>query len=138
MKLNVKLVKDTMRTQTVYDAWIDFDATHARAGKLGYYPIRHPAGRPKDGGQQEETGNLTFTLRSGAKVNIFPKREPHRIQITWINSTKKQKHLRELENILVPSKGKKLLIIPWRTNKIQSVIEDQDTILDKLYSDGLI
>jgi hypothetical protein len=101
MKLNVKLVKDTIRTQTVYDAWIDFDATLENLQRLGYHPIRYSAGRPrKDGVQQEETGNLTFTLRSGATVNIFPKREPHRIQITWINNTKKQKHLRELEKSL--------------------------------------
>jgi hypothetical protein len=55
--------------------------------KLGYHPRRYPAGRK----QIPDTGNLTFTLKSGAKVNVFPKGQPHKIQVSWnIRETKEK------------------------------------------------
>lgn len=137
VKLNVKLLKDKVDFQSIYETWIDFDATYENLQKLGYYPKRNPAGRPKNDLQQLDAGNLTFKLISGAKVNIPPKGQPHKIQVTWNIREDKEKQFRELKNVLVPFEGKKLTIIPCFSISL-SYTDDRDEFLDKLFNEGSI
>lgn len=129
VKINVELIDDMLRFQAVYEAYIDFDATYKELQKLDYYPIRYPAGR----NQIADAGNLTFTLKSGAKVNIFPKGQPHKIQVNWNFREEKEKQFCELTSVLVPSESERLVIIP-----VLSVTDDRDEFLDKLFKEGLI
>ena len=129
VKINTELVNEMLKFQAVYEAYIDFDATYEELQRLGYCPQRYPAGRI----QREDAGNLTFTLKSGAKVNVFPKGEPHKIQVNWNIREEKEKQFCELTSVLVPSEGERLVIIP-----VLSVTDDRDEFLDKLFNEGLI
>jgi len=129
VKINTELVEDMLRFQAVYEAYIDFDATYEELGKLGYCPKRHRAGRKP----QVDAGNLTFTLKSGAKVNVFPKGQPHKIQVSWNIREEKEKQFCELTSVLVPSEGERLIIVP-----VLSVTDDRDAFLDYLFNEGLI
>jgi len=100
-------------------------------------PKRNPAGRPKNGLQQLDAGNLTFTLKSGAKVNVSPKGQPHKIQVTWNIRGDKDEQFRELKNVLVPFEGKRLTIIPCFSISL-NYTDDRDEFLDKLFNEGLI
>lgn len=128
-KIDTELVDERLKFQAVYEAYIDFDATYEELQKLGYCPKRYPAGR----NQIPDAGNLTFTLKSGAKINIFPKGQPHKIQVNWNIREEKEKQFCELTNVLVPSEGERLVIIP-----VLSVTDDRDEFLDKLFHEGLI
>jgi len=129
MKPDVTLVDETLRFQTVYEAWIDFDATHRNLQRSGYNPKRYTAGRI----QREDAGNLTFTLMSGAKVNVFPKGQPHKIQVTWNTLETKEKQFCELTSAFIPFEGERLKILP-----VLSVTDDRDEFLDFLYKEGVI
>ena len=129
VKLDVELVDELLEFQAVYEAWIDFDATHENLLRLGYTPKRYPAGR----NQMEDAGNLTFTLISGAKVNVFPKRQPHKIQVNWNIREEKEKQFCELTSVLIPLEGERLVILP-----VSSVTDDRDEFLDFLFKAGLI
>lgn len=129
VKPNVRIVDDALKFQAVYEAWIDFDATHENLRRLCYRPKRYFAGRI----QREDAGNLTVVLKSGAKVNIFPKGQPHKIQVSWNISEKMEKQFSELTNVLIPSEGKTLVILP-----VLSVTDDRDAFLDRYFHEGLI
>jgi len=129
VKLDVELVDDMLRFPAMYEAYIDFDATYEELQKLGYCPIRYPAGRI----QRPDAGNLTFILKSGAKVNVFPKGQPHKTQVSWNIREEKEKQFCELTSVLVPSEGERLVIIP-----VLSLTDDRDEFLDYLYSEGLL
>ena len=129
MKLRVELVDDMLRFQAVYEAYIDFDATYEELGRLGYCPRRYSAGRI----QRVDAGNLTFILRSGAKVNVFPRGQPHKIQVSWNIRETKEKQFCELTSVLVPSEGERLVILP-----VLSVTDDRDEFLDRLFNEGSI
>lgn len=129
VKIDTELVNERLKFQAVYEAYIDFDATHKELQNLGYYPIRYTAGRK----QTPDAGNLTFMLKSGAKVNVFPKGEPHKIQVSWNIREEKEKQFCELTSVLVPSEGEKLVILP-----VLSVTDDRDAFLDYLFNQGLI
>ena len=127
----------SLSVQTIYKAWIDFDETIKKLQKLDYYPKRHSAGRPKDGIQQQDAGNLTFTLKSGATISVSPKGQPHKIQVTWNNHGDKDKQFCELKNVLVPFEDKMLTIIPCFSVSL-SYTDDRDEFLDKLLAEGLL
>jgi hypothetical protein len=90
--------------QTVYRSNIDFDALHEHLEKLGYNAKRFSAGRPrkKDGLQQQDAGNLTFNLKSGARINIFPKGKYHSIQAEWNTIEEMESNEVKLFELLVP------------------------------------
>jgi hypothetical protein len=129
VKINSELVDDMLKFQAVYEVYIDFDATYEELRKLGYCPIRYSAGRI----QRVDAGNLTFMLKSGAKVNVFPKGQPHKIQVTWNIREEKEKQFCELTSVLVPSTGERLVILP-----VRSATDDRDEFLDELFNEGLI
>jgi len=137
MKINTKLVKHSLKFQTIYQANIDFDATYENLNRLGYSPKRYPAGRPtkKDGLQQQDAGNFTFKSKSGPKVNIFPKGPLHRIQAKCKSLEERRKLFSELVSVLIPSEGNRLFILPRRSIINFTVIEDQDEFFDKFFSD---
>lgn len=93
-----------MKFQTVYQSNIDFDALYEHLKRLGYNAKRFSAGRPrkKDGLQQQDAGNLTFNLKSGAKINIFPKGKYHSIQAEWDSIEEMESNEVELFGLLVP------------------------------------
>jgi len=129
VKLNVEVVDPRLKVQAIYEAWIDFDATYNELHKLGYCPKRHTAGRSP----QPDSGNLTVVLKSGTKVNIFPKGQPHRIQVSWNVREDPEKQFCELTSVLVPIDGEQLVIIPDALN----LVHDRDAFLDYYYGDKL-
>jgi len=137
VKLNVKLLKDKIEFQSIYEAWIDFDATIKNLLKLGYTYRRYSAGRPKDGIQLEDAGNLVFTLKSGATINVSPKGQPHKIQVTWNIYEDKEKQSVELKNVFVSLKRGWIALIPCHSISF-SYTDNRDEFLDKLSNEGLI
>ena len=129
VRINTELVDDLLRFQTVYEAYIDFDVTYKELQKLGYRPKRYHAGRI----QRVDAGNLTFTLKSGAKVNVFHKGQPHKIQVSWNIREEKKKQFCELTSVLIPLEGERLIILP-----VLSVTDDRDEFLDKLSDEGAV
>ena len=129
VKLDVEIVDTRLKVQAIYEAYIDFDGTFEELHKLGYGPRRCHVGRKP----QPDSGNLTFTLRSGATINISPKGQPHKIQVSWNIREDADKQFCELTSLLVPSGGEQLRIIP----DIYNLIHDRDTFLDYLYGDKL-
>ena len=123
VKLDVEIYDEMLKFQAIYEAYIDFDATYEELHKLGYCPKRYSAGRI----QREDTGNLTFTLKSGTKVNVFPKGQPRKIQVSWNIREDKEKQFCELTSVLVPLRGDGLNILP-----VLSLTDDRDEFLDKL------
>jgi hypothetical protein len=123
VKLDVEIYDERLKFQALYEAFIDFDATFEELHKLGYCPKRYSAGRI----QREDTGNLTFLLKSGTKVNVFPKGQPHKIQINWNDREDYKKQFCELTSVLIPLNGDKLNILP-----VRSLVHDRDEFLDRL------
>jgi len=141
---------NSLSVQTVYETWIDFDETYKKLREKGYCPTRCSSGRKL----QEDSGLLTFCLKSGAKVNVSPKGQPHRVQITWnvdgfvydsekgkkkfeeglIKTSKKQQY-NELVSVLVPHEGRKLRILPLRTIRVSSVPEKKSELLREFDSE---
>ena len=83
--------------QIIYRAHIDFEATYEKLKQTGYSPQKESVGRKP----QIESGNLTFKLRSGAKVNISPKGKYHAIQVAWNNIEEMRKHEKQLLDALL-------------------------------------
>ncbi len=123
VKIDVEIIDERLRFQSIYEAYIDFDATIKELCQLGYCPKRYSAGRI----QRPDSGNLTFKLKSGTKVNVFPKGQPHKIQVSWNIRQDKKKQFCELTSVLVPFKGEKLTILP-----VLSLTDDRDDFLDRL------
>jgi len=105
---DIDVLGETLEIRTVHEAYINFEQTYNELVKLGYYPRRFSVDR----NTHRDNCNLTFTLKSGALINISSKGSQHKIQITWNLLENSEKQFSELTSVLIPLVGEKLIIVP--------------------------
>jgi hypothetical protein len=119
----------TLDIQTVHEAYISFENTFNELYKLGYCPRRCSVDREK----HSDKCNLTFTLKSGATINISSEGPPHKIQIVWNLLGNYEKQFSELTSVLVPLVGEKLVIVP-----VSGLVHNMDSFPDSLDEEKML
>jgi hypothetical protein len=129
VKLDIDVLGETLEIRTVHEAYINFEQTFNELVKLGYYP----RGCNVDRKTHRDNCNLTFTLKSGALINISSEGPPHKIQITWNLLENSEKQFSELTSVLIPIVGEKLIIVP-----VSGQVHNMDKFPDSLFEDKML
>jgi hypothetical protein len=129
VRLDIEVLDEKLETQTVHEAYINFEQTFNESYKFGYCP----KGSSLDRKKHPDKCNLSFTLKSGAKINIYSEGPPHKIQIVWNLLENFEKQFSELTSVLVPLVGEKLIIAP-----VSGLVHNLDSFPDSLFEDEML
>jgi hypothetical protein len=129
VKSDVEMFDEKLETQTVHEAYINFEDTLNELYKLGYGPKRCREGQKT----KRDKWNLMFTLKSGAIISISSEGQPHRIQTIWNLMEQSEKQFCELTSVLVPLVGKKLIIV-----SVSGLVHNQDSFPTHILENKLL